>query len=123
MAYLVSASLSFYIPSESLGTYLIPAIMQASGMSIFRIGKMIGASSVKNHGVHGGPIHHVFPKTYHVPSATLPIKSPPYPGSSSYYDDGDYDDDNYQRQPPRHHKNVVDAHYSEGMHYHYNRGY
>jgi hypothetical protein len=128
----VSLSASYYIPTDSIGTILIPAVIAASGRSIFKIGKIIGASATKNHGIHGGPIHHVFPKEYRVPSASpaLPSSSSSYRGSSNngdHYDDrgyDDYGDDDHERpRPPPLHKNVVDAHYSEGMHYHYSRGH
>lgn len=134
----------YYIPSEALGTVLIPFVIKYAGKKIFQIGKMVGAHSTKNHGIHGGPIHHVFPTEYRVPSPLNPppltkVSSPPlsysspssavasYPGKQHYddgYDDEDYDDDRDPYplpRPPALHKNVVDAHYSQGLHYHYTR--
>jgi len=134
LALLMDYSNGYYIDAEKLGVYLIPYLLRYSGRRIFNIGKMIGAQSVKNHGIHGGPIHHVFPKTYHPSSLGTPgvgtAASSISGGTSPYYrnhedvqgyhDDRDYDEDRDQEQrPPRLHKNVVDAHYSSGMHYHY----
>lgn len=76
--------------------------MHAGGKSIFKVGKMIGIHKNTNHGLHGGPIHHVFPTTYR--------------GSPATYDD---DDDHRGPPQPLDHKAVVDAHYGEGTHYHY----
>lgn len=100
----VSSVTSWVIPTEIVGEYLIPVMIQASGMSIFRLGKMIGAREATNHGIHGGPIHHVFPVVH---------KNPPSP----IYDDEGDDDDGHRQ--PVHHKHVVDSHYSEGRHIHH----
>lgn len=102
ISYLTSPIYSFVIPTEVVGEYLIPVLIQASGMSIFRLGKMIGAKEATNHGVHGGPIHHVFPV----------VHKNPYPPTIDDEDGDDY------RQPV-HHKAVVDAHYTEGRHVHH----
>lgn len=99
---LISAVTSWVIPTEAVGEVLIPVLIQASGMSIFRLGKMIGAKGATNHGIHGGPVHHVFPVVH---------KNPPPPA----YED---EDENDHRQPV-HHKYVVDSHYSEGRHVHH----
>ena len=106
----------FYIPADVAGTLLIPSIMRAGGMSLYRIGKMIGIRSNTNHGLHGGPIHHVFPTTYHSSHAQ---HSDPYYEESADGDYGDHDDE--EPDPPQLHKNVVDSHYAEGKHFHYSQ--
>lgn len=103
VSFFISPSFAWVIPAERLGELLIPLAIQSSGMSIFNLGKMIGARERTNYGVHGGPIHHVFPVVHKNPS-------PPF-----HHDD---DEDDYRQ--PTHHKAVVDAHYTEGKHIHYN---
>lgn len=110
---LFELSQCFYIPADVAGTLLIPSLMRAGGMSLYRIGKMIGVRANTNHGIHGGPIHHVFPTTYH--SSHLP----PAHQDDDHYDDEEYDADDEPPPPPRLHTNVLAGHYSEGTHYHY----
>lgn len=107
----------FYIPADVAGTLLIPGIMRAGGMSLFRIGRMIGIRANTNHGVHGGPIHHVFPTTYHSTYADHYDRDP-----ESAYDDYSHDDDDDEEPDfPKLHKNVVSGHYAEGTHFHYSQ--
>lgn len=105
-----------YIPAEVAGTLLIPSMMRAGGMSLYRIGKMIGVRANTNHGIHGGPIHHVFPTTFHS-HHTGHTSAHPHHLSDNYYDD--YDEDEEPPQPPKLHSNVVAGHLSEGTHYHF----
>ena len=104
---------SFYVPSEVLGALLIPHVMRAGSMAVYRVGKLIGTRANSNHGIHGGPIHHVFPTTFH--------SSGQQESQSQVYDTtyNDYDEDEPLPPPPKLHQNVVDGHYSDGTHYHY----
>lgn len=79
-----------YYDSEELGMAVIPKFMLDASTSFLKLGKLVGSASAAevNHGVHGGPIHHVFP-TSHV-------------GSTSTSE----------------HKAAVNAHYKRGYHYH-----
>lgn len=102
IAFSISTSFAFVIPTEALGQLLIPLAIQTSGISIFKLGKIIGLRKQTNHGVHGGPIHHVFPVVHKNPSPPI-----------------DHDDSEDDYRQPTHHKAVVDAHYTEGKHIHY----
>lgn len=106
----------FYIPADVAGTLLIPSLMRAGGMSLYRIGRMIGVRANTNHGIHGGPIHHVFPTTYH--SSHLPPVS-----HQDHYVDDDYEEDDEPPPPPKLHSNVLSGHYATGQHFHYSSSF
>lgn len=80
-----------YYDSEELGTAVIPKFILDSSVSFLKLGQLVGSQSSheEHHGIHGGPIHHVFP-TAHVATK-------------------DHGSD---------HKAAVDAHYKRGYHYH-----
>lgn len=81
-----------YYDSEELGTAVIPKFLIDSSVSFLKLGQFVGSQlpqEHEHHGIHGGPIHHVFP-TSHVATKTH--------GSD--------------------HKAAVDSHYKRGYHYH-----
>lgn len=85
-----------YYDSEELGMAVIPKFLIDASLSFVKLGKIVGSLQAEetNHGIHGGPIHHVFPTEHAVASTS---------SKSSVSD----------------HKAAVDAHYKHGKHYHY----
>lgn len=79
-----------YYDSEELGMAVIPKFLIDASTSFLKLGKIVGSASAVevNHGLHGGPIHHVFPTSHSTATSTSE------------------------------HKAVVDAHYKKGYHYH-----